>query len=196
MEAASPQEGNPAKRDDPRQAVAEADWPKLPRNDKKKLAKSCFVYDQAADLYYCPIARPLRYEETKKVERSSGASQVRLYRSHDCVNCPLAGQCLDPRSKPGRTISRDGAEPLRDRMAAKLATESGRATYNRRMYIVETTFAYIKRVLGVRQFLLRGLEKVRIEWTWVCTAYNLAKLIRAMVRLRAEAAAAAVQAGS
>ncbi|MBI2563381.1 MAG: ABC transporter ATP-binding protein, partial [candidate division NC10 bacterium] len=43
VESPSPEEGNPAKRDDPRQPVAEQDWPKLPRNDKKKLAKSSFV---------------------------------------------------------------------------------------------------------------------------------------------------------
>ncbi|MGO9110884.1 MAG: transposase [Thermoguttaceae bacterium] len=35
VESPSPQEGNPAKREDPRQAVPEADWSKLPRNDKK-----------------------------------------------------------------------------------------------------------------------------------------------------------------
>ena len=46
VESPAPQEGNPAKRDDPRQAVPEQERPNLPRNDKKKLAKSCFVYDE------------------------------------------------------------------------------------------------------------------------------------------------------
>jgi hypothetical protein len=36
--------------------------------------------------------------------------------------------------------------------------------------------AKYKGVLGVRQFLLRGLENVRTEWRWLCTTYNLKKL--------------------
>jgi hypothetical protein len=44
----------------------------------------------------------------------------------------------------------------------------------------------IKQILGVRQFLLRGLDKVRTEWCWVCTAYILKKLIAAVAALRAE----------
>jgi hypothetical protein len=168
----------------------------LPRNDKKKLAKSCFVYDATTDEYSCPLGRPLVYEETKKITRSSGVVELRLYRCHECTGCPLAGACLDPRGKHGRTVGRDGAEPLRDQMAAKLATETGRQTYHRRMHIAETPFAIIKAILGVRQFLLRGLEKVRTEWLWVCTAHNLKKLITAVARLRADLAAAGVRSGS
>ena len=62
----------------------------------------------------------------------------------------------------------------------------GQATYARRMHMAETPFGHIKWVMGVRQFLLRGLEKVRSEWLWVCTAYNLKKLLRHAVPLRAE----------
>ena len=61
-----PEEGNPAKRDDPRQPVAEADRRKLPRSDKKKLAKSCFLYDEQRETYYCPLGRHSNYRETKK----------------------------------------------------------------------------------------------------------------------------------
>ena len=58
----------------------------------------------------------------------------------------------------------------------RCSTEAGRTTYNRRMHIGETPFAIIKAILDVvRRFLLRGLDKVRTEWCWVCTAYNLKK---------------------
>ena len=30
---------------------------------------------------------------------------------------------------------------------------------------------------GLRQFLLRGMDKVRMEWRWLCTASNLRKLV-------------------
>jgi transposase len=187
VESPEPQERNPARREDPRQPVAEQDRPNLPRNDKKKLAKNCFVYDAKADMYFCPMGREMPYRETKKENGSQGPKATRIYACKECANCALAADCLDPTAKHGRTISRDGHEPARARMHAKMQTEAGRATYNRRMHIGETQFAIIKNILGVRQFLLRGLEKVRTEWCWVCTAYNLKKLIAAVAAMRAEA---------
>ena len=70
-------------------------------------------------------------------------------------------------------------------MHAKMQTDQGKKTYNRRMHIGETPFAIIKGILEVRRFLLRGLEKIRTEWRWVCIAYNLKKLIAALAALRA-----------
>jgi len=180
-----PGEGNPAKRPDPRQPVAEGDRPQLPRNDKKKLAKSCFVYDEQNDRYYCPMGRPLDYKETKKDQRGGVTVNQRVYRCAGCAGCVLAGECLDPKAKRGRTVYRDEYEPLREKMAAKLRTGEGKAVYNQRMHIAETPFAIIKSILGVRRFLLRGLEKVRAEWLWVCTAYNIRKLLAHMAGLRA-----------
>jgi transposase len=186
VESPSPQEGNPAKREDPRQPVPEADWPKLPRNDKKKFAKCCFVYDPATDVYFCPMGKEMPYRETKKAEGSQGQKSYRIYGSKDCANCPLNKECLDPKAKRGRTISRDAYEPQRERMHAKMQTEAERNIYNRRMHIGETPFAIIKNILEVRRFLLRGLEKVRTEWCWVCTAYDLKKLMALIAALRAQ----------
>lgn len=185
VESPLPAEGNPARRDDPRQPVAEADWPKLPRSDKKKLDKSCFVYDESADCYWCPLGKAMRYAQTKKRQRAWGTAALRLYRCEQCAGCPLAAECLDAKTKHGRTVSRDGYEPLREKMHAKLETEDGAKTYHRRMHIGETPFAVIKGMLEVRRFLLRGLEKVQTEWRWVCTACNLKKLIALLAALRA-----------
>ncbi len=65
-----------------------------------------------------------------------------------------------------------------DRMKRKLATVAGRAIYARRKTIVEPVFGQIKQAQGFRQFLLRGMEKVRGEWALVCTTHNLLKLYR------------------
>ena len=59
-----------------------------------------------------------------------------------------------------------------------MASNRGRKIYARRKWIAETPFGLIKQWMGLRQFLLRGLEKVRAEWLWTCTAFNLAKLLR------------------
>ena len=66
-----------------------------------------------------------------------------------------------------------------------MQTAEGQATYAHRMHSAETPFAHIKQVLGVRQFLLRGLDNVRTEWGWVCTAFNIQKLLTAVAALRA-----------
>jgi hypothetical protein len=111
-----------------------------------------------------------------------------VYRCANCENCPLGTVCRSPKATRGRMIYRDPYEPLREELAARMKLAEGKATYARRMHGAETPFAYIKAVMGVRQFLLRGLENVRTEWRWVCTAFNLQKLLKAVAALRAPGA--------
>jgi transposase len=59
------------------------------------------------------------------------------------------------------------------RMAQKLASETGKRRYRRRKAIVEPVIGWIKSVLGFRHFSFRGEEKNRREWTLVCLAVNL-----------------------
>lgn len=66
-----------------------------------------------------------------------------------------------------------------------MKTESGKQTYVRRAHLAETPSAFIKQVIGLRQFFLRGLEKVRMEWLWACAAFNIRKLVLARERMRA-----------
>ncbi len=65
-----------------------------------------------------------------------------------------------------------------DRMRRKLKTKAGKAVYAARKTIVEPVFGQIKHARGFRQFLLRGLEKVRGEWSLVCLTHNILKLYR------------------
>jgi transposase len=63
-------------------------------------------------------------------------------------------------------------------MRYRLRSAAGRAKYKLRQQTVEPVFGIIKSVLGFRQFLLRGLAKVQLEWQLVCLAYNLKRLHR------------------
>jgi transposase len=63
-------------------------------------------------------------------------------------------------------------------MAVKLESPAGRSRYRRRKAIVEPANAWIKQVLGFRQFSLRGVEKVRCEFKLVCAALNLRRMAR------------------
>jgi hypothetical protein len=71
------------------------------------------------------------------------------------------------------------AKPLAMAMAAKLRHAGRRSRYRLRKQTVEPVFGQIKHARGFRQFLLRGLGKVRGEWALLCTAPNLLKLARA-----------------
>jgi transposase len=61
-------------------------------------------------------------------------------------------------------------------MRQRLKTGSGKALYKLRQQTVEPVFGIIKSVLGFRQFLLRGVNKVSLEWELVCLAYNFRRL--------------------
>ena len=69
----------------------------------------------------------------------------------------------------------DGATPV-EAMKHRLKTRAGRAAYALRKQTVEPVFGIIKSVMGLRQFLLRGLSNVKNEWTLVCLAWNLKRM--------------------
>ena len=67
---------------------------------------------------------------------------------------------------------------MTDVMRHRLQTSAGKTLYKLRQQTIEPVFGIIKSVLGFRQFRLRGREKVSLEWTLVCLAYNLKRLHR------------------
>ncbi|MCH8003346.1 MAG: transposase, partial [Nanoarchaeota archaeon] len=64
------------------------------------------------------------------------------------------------------------------RMRNKMVTEKGKKVYSLRKITVEPVYGNIKQNLGFREFLLRGLEKVKIEMNLACIAHNLQKIWR------------------
>ena len=81
-------------------------------------------------------------------------------------------------------------EPTRvDRMRRKLKTKVGKAVYAARKAIVEPVFGQIKQARGFRQFLLRGIEKVRGEWSLVCLTHNISEDVPDLLRVRSRSAA-------
>ncbi len=83
--------------------------------------------------------------------------------------------------------------PVREAMRALLVTPRGRQIYSRRKCTVEPVFGQIFAARGFRQFLLRGLRKVRFEWTFLSLTHNLLKLFRARHRQLGQAEAATAE---
>ena len=81
----------------------------------------------------------------------------------------------DLEQKPQPDAPQAGAS-ISEVMKYRLQTTEGQAKYKLRQQTVEPVFGIIKSVLGFRQFLLRGMQKVSLEWELVCLAYNLKRL--------------------
>jgi len=75
-----------------------------------------------------------------------------------------------PEGRPPENMSK------KEKMARKLKTKKGKQIYKKRKETVEPVFGIIKSVMGFRQFMLRGIEKVNTEWSLVRVAYNFKKL--------------------
>jgi len=82
-----------------------------------------------------------------------------------------------------RPVAPRGRPPVnltpKQKMKRKLLTRAGLAIYSRRKTTVEPVFGQIKQARGLRQFLLRGIEKARAEWSLICLTHNLLKPYRA-----------------
>ena len=66
--------------------------------------------------------------------------------------------------------------PLTQLMRKKIDDGGFETPYRLRKQVVEPVFGQIKQARGFRQFLLRGVKKVRAEWAMICTTHNLLKL--------------------
>jgi transposase len=61
-------------------------------------------------------------------------------------------------------------------MAWRMRTPQGKELYALRKQTPEPVFGIIKSVMGFRQFLLRGLDRVRGEWSLVTMAWNIKRM--------------------
>jgi transposase len=78
---------------------------------------------------------------------------------------------------PATTIGRmQPSDPHLLAMRQKLRTEEGKQRYRQRMTMVEPVFGILKEQRGMRQFRLRGLEKVNIEWLLAAIAHNIGRV--------------------
>jgi Transposase DDE domain len=99
---------------------------------------------------------------------------------------PGAPELLIPPAKHGRQGKprKDGrpsesrSDGLRAAMAAKLASEDGKARYALRKETVEPVFGQLKEQQGARRFQRRGLAACAAEWKLLCGTHNLLKLWR------------------
>ncbi len=183
---------NPALREDPTQPVPESEWNRLPEQKQRiqgklqqQIAKSAFVFDEANNCYWCPAGKALKYANVTSEPTARGRRIRQRYtaQASDCSGCPLKARCVMGKAK-FRQINREQYEAHRERHARHMAKPESKEIYALRRHPGERPFAEIKQRFGMRSFLLRGLEKVKTEWTWGTIAFNLDRVM-SLIRCRA-----------
>lgn len=144
--------------------------PRTSANAKRGLfTKEDFAYDAARDQYRCPAGATLTYRFST-VEQGRG---MRYYSTSACGTCAMKARCT--RNKEARRITRWEQEAVLEAMEQRLKATPELGT--RRKAIVEHPFGTMKRGMDQGYFLLRGLTKVRAEFSLTVLAYNLKRVI-------------------
>jgi hypothetical protein len=129
-----------------------------------------FVYDQASDSVRCPQGQILGREGQRK--HRDKPYPVQTYRCRMAATCPVSAQCsADP---AGRLIE---IGPHHAAVVRNREHPNARALLKQRQIVVERIFAEIKQALGLRRWTVRGLERVKGQWSMMCAAMNLRRML-------------------
>ena len=138
--------------------------PKEREAAKELFRKEDFRYDKENDCYYCPAGQILKFSTEDK-----GYKRYRNVKA--CKSCNFKQYCTKGNRRDlCRHIHEEHAEQ-NDRDFAK-----NQETYKLRQQLSEHPFGTVKRTMGIRQFLSRGLVNVNAEAALIFLAYNLKRL--------------------
>ncbi len=138
---------------------------------KDRFDKVNFEYDEQDDCYTCPEGKILKFRSKTRNKRYG---YIITYKCHDCQTCPHQKACC--KKVNYRTITALPHEKIVNRIKEKMQTEEGKEVYKLRMQTVEPAFGDLKHNKKFRDFLLRGIEKVKIEFSLACIAHNLVRI--------------------
>lgn len=138
-----------------------------------------FRLDERTGKLICPAGQGL-YVKNRNFEIDGHRAIAYQAPKTACGNCALRSKCL----RNPNTVSRQvhvfyGHRPgsLTDAMKKKIDTVEGRATYSKRLGIVEPVFGNIRAQKRLDRFTLRGRIKVNIQWMLYCLVHNIEKVL-------------------
>ena len=123
----------------------------------------------SADSGYCSEAN-LEALESRHID-----GYVATGRAKDAAKDEVAVEAIDVCA--ATNLPQPAKPPTRvEAMRAKIKAGGHSSPYRLRKQLPEPVFGQIKQARGFRQFLMRGLEKVKAEWALICTVHNILKL--------------------
>jgi len=135
-----------------------------------------FRYDEQRDVYVCPEGQELsRITGVPAIDRH-GNRATHKYRAdaHVCMECAARSLCT--RSDKGRMIRVSANRKAMQEYLELLKTPAYKRLTAKRKEIVEHPFGTLKRSLGYTYFLVKGLGKVKAEFSLMCLTYNLKRV--------------------
>jgi hypothetical protein len=140
----------------------------LGKGGKKIFPKELFSYEEALDAYRCPTGQTLKFQSFD----TRHGQKCRLYMNQEaCLKCALKTQCT---TGVYRALTRRVNQAVAERAAKRVAERPELVTA--RKEIVEHVFGTLRNWTH-DLFLLRGLAKVRGEFSLSAVAYNLRRVL-------------------
>lgn len=146
---------------------------------QQRFLKEHFPYDPLTDSYECPNGQLLtfRHKHKQTHKRTGYQSIIKEYTCLNCTGCPFYDQCCKAAKQQHRSIQvNEKLEDYKQQARQHLGTEKGIDLKKRRSIEIESCFGDIKHNMGFRRFHLRGIKKVKTEFTLVAMAHNIRKL--------------------
>jgi len=152
-------------------------WEKKRKNRENPYLTENLPYDRETDSYTCRNGKKLIHRGNRKYVTEAGYETRRdYYGCEECSGCPYAEECKKTQKRRTIRISHRLNE-LKKKANENLCSEKGLNLRSQRVVEVEQTFGRIKGCWSFRRFLLRGKDKVKIEWGLLSIAHNITKMV-------------------
>ena len=142
----------------------------------KKYQAEDFNYNRERDVYICPEGNELK-KTNRDVFLDKNEREVNAYncKANTCNCCPSKEYCTD--GKHGRKLLLSANKEIMQTYIENLKTEKNKNLISKRKELAEHPFGTIKRTFGYTYFLLKGIDKVKAEFSFICFIYNLKRVL-------------------
>jgi transposase len=132
--------------------------------------KEAFHYDEAADVYICPVGhrlRPRRFHQRRQMTDYVADQKI-------CTRCPLRAECTN--SKTGRSVARHWREADLEVALAFARLPEAQADRRRRRHLMEGSFAHAANRYHFKRARWRRLWRQQIQDWIIAAVQNIARL--------------------
>lgn len=144
-----------------------------PKEGKSRYSRTQFSYDQENNVYVCPAGELLK--PSGRPQTKPGQTPTQRYRNKGaCSRCDQKERCLTTKGKY-RDLVRLVDQDLLDEHAQRM--KAGAKIYAERSSAAEHPFGTLKLRAGWTHFSVRGLAKVRGEWSLMALCYNFTRVL-------------------
>lgn len=142
-----------------------------PRKDEP-FHSSNFQYEEEKDVMICPESKELRYTNSQTSRNKN--YKLKVYKCDNYKDCKVRWQCS--KNKEGRRVKLNPYYKSIKKQQENLQIESNKEKLRKRKGLIEPVFGIIKEACGFRRFTFKGLENTKVQWSFICTVFNLKKM--------------------